>query len=145
MLQQPLNNPKHEAFAQHLAAGMGVHEAYREAGYKGNATAATRLKNDPAVAIRVASLQTDTAKRAEITREDIVKQLMEDRTFAKERGAPAAMISATMGIAKLLGHLVDKQEISGAGANPITGIKIEFVDPPKRAPAKKAKASEKTT
>ena len=123
MLNGPLQNPKHEAFARNLAAGMGVHEAYKAAGYAGNATAATRLKNDPSVTIRVTKLNGEaTAKAADamvVSKMDIAKQLDEDRAFAKEKGSASAMVAATMGKAKLFGHLVDKQEHSGPNGKPI--------------------------
>lgn len=144
MLNKPLTNARHERFARNLASGMGVHEAYKEAGYSGNATAATRLKNDPAVTIRVASLTTDATRKAAelmvVSKMDIAKQLDEDRAFAKERGSASAMVAATMGKAKLFGHLIDKQEHSGPDGGPLEAIRREIVDPVK----KKVSEGEKT-
>lgn len=113
MKSEPLKNVGHEAFAQNVAAGMGIADAYAKAGYKPNAAAATKVGKRSEVAIRIAALQTLTARNAAFTVQDMIKQLDEDRKFAKERGAPAAMISASMGKAKILGMLVDKQEITG--------------------------------
>lgn len=144
MLNGPLKNPRHEAFARNLASGMGVHEAYKAAGYAGNATAATRLKNDPAVSIRMTALSTEATRKAAdamvVTKIDIAKQLDEDRAFAKERGSASAMVAATMGKAKLFGHLIDKQEVSGPEGGPLETIRREIVDPV----AKKVKVGEKT-
>ena len=119
MKSEPLKNVKHEAFAQNVAKGMGIAEAYAAAGYKPNPASATKVHKRPEVTIRIAALQTETAKRAAFTVQDMIKQLDEDRAFAKERGAPAAMISASMGKAKVLGMLVDKQEVTGKDGGPV--------------------------
>lgn len=135
MKSAPLINAKHEQFCRNMAAGMGVHEAYLAAGYTGKAPAAARLHAKPEVTIRIAALQTETAKRAAITREDIAAQLKKDWEFARKNGHSAAAISASMGLAKLLGMLVDKQEHSGPAGGPIEKIVVEFADAPKKAKA----------
>lgn len=105
-----LSNPRHEAFAQALAKGKSAAEAYVLAGYKPNDGNAIRLKGNERVAARLAELQGKAAERAVLTAEDIAKQLDEDRTFARENGAAAAAVSATMGKAKVLGLIVDRSE-----------------------------------
>lgn len=127
----PLLNAKHEAFCQNMAKGMGVREAYREAGYADNAASASKLYAKPDITIRITQLQTATAKKAQFTIQDMLKQLDEDRKFAREKGAPAAAISASMGKAKVLGMLVDKQEVTGRDGGPIAAITREIVDPGK--------------
>ena len=41
--------------------------------------------------------------------------LREDRDFARKHAKPSACVAATMGLAKLYGHLTDKTEITGKG------------------------------
>ena len=105
-----LDNPRHERFAQQLAKGKSATEAYTDAGYKGDRTAASRLSTNANVQARLAELLSKAAERAVVTVEDIAKQLDEDRVFARENGAAAAAVSATLGKAKVLGLIVEKSE-----------------------------------
>lgn len=105
-----LDNSRHEAFAQHLAKGLSASEAYTKAGYADSRSAASRLLTNVNVKARLAELQSRAAERTIVTVEDIAKQLDEDRTFARENGAAAAAVSATLGKAKVLGLIVDKAE-----------------------------------
>jgi hypothetical protein len=106
-----LSNPKHEAFAQGLAKGKTQADAYQDAGYKGDKTAASRLSTNVNIIARRAELQAKVAAKTGRTVEDIVKALDEDRELARQNGQVAAAITASMGIAKLLGMLVDKAQI----------------------------------
>ncbi len=109
--QLALLNARHESFAQGLAQGMTGDEAYAAAGYKPNQNNASRLKGKESIKSRVAFLQGEAAERNAVTVDDIVRQLDEARALARERGNAAAMVSATMGKAKVLGLIVDKQVI----------------------------------
>jgi hypothetical protein len=62
-----LRNPRHEKFAQELAAGKSAAEAYQRAGYIKNFGNCIRLKGNERVAARVAELQHGGAVRAEVT------------------------------------------------------------------------------
>lgn len=53
----PLPNPKHEAFAQAIAAGTALLDAYAKAGYSGHGSNARRLRSDDAVRARVDAIQ----------------------------------------------------------------------------------------
>ena len=105
-----LDNARHEAFAQCLAKGMTATEAYIKAGYKPNDGNAATLKGNQRVRDRLAELLAKAAERTIVTVEDIAKQLDEDRLFARENGAAAAAVTATMGKAKVLGLIVEKAE-----------------------------------
>lgn len=105
-----LDNPRHERFAQHLAKGKSATEAYTDAGYRGDRTAASRLSTNVNVQARLSELQAKAAERTIVTVEDIARQLDEDRKFARETGAAAAAVSATLGKAKVLGLIVEKSE-----------------------------------
>lgn len=107
-MSAPLTNEKHELFAQHLAKGELQKVAYAKAGYRGDEAAASKLADKPAVRARVAEILSRAAAKAEITVADIARQLDEDRDFAREMESPAAMVSATMGKAKVLGLIIEK-------------------------------------
>ncbi len=111
MIESALPNARHERFAQGLAKGLSGDEAYNAAGYKPNQNNASRLKAKESIRSRVAFLQGAAAERNAVTVDDIVRQLDEARDLARERGNAAAMVSATMGKAKVLGLIVDKQVI----------------------------------
>lgn len=105
-----LSNARHERFAQELAKGQSATDAYTAAGYKGDRTAASRLSSNVNVQQRLTELKSKAAERAIVTVEDIARQLDEDRQFARDNGAAAAAVAATMGKAKVLGLVVEKSE-----------------------------------
>ena len=53
----PLRNPRREAFAQHLAAGTKLFDAYEQAGFTSPRGNANRLEREPEVQTRVAELR----------------------------------------------------------------------------------------
>lgn len=57
-----LANPRHEFFAQELAAGKAMMDAYAAAGYRLSAAAAVKLAKD--VAMRVEELRAETTQKA---------------------------------------------------------------------------------
>lgn len=114
-----ITNPKRERFAQELAKGLDQAAAYRKAGYTGDKTAACRAAKLPAVVARVEELQARAAKRAEVTVADIARQLDQDRAFARKKGQASAAVSATLGKAKVLGLVVERQEHTGRNGGPI--------------------------
>jgi hypothetical protein len=111
-----LQNPRHEKFAQEFAAGKSAAEAYERAGYVKNSGNCIRLKGNERIAARVAEIQYGGAARAEVTIASVLGELEEARTFAKEKSNPSAMVSATMGKAKILGLVIDRREVGDVGA-----------------------------
>jgi phage terminase small subunit len=103
-----LTNPRHERFAQELAKGKSQADAYAEAGYAPSEPNASRLTRHDKVQARVAEIQERAAIRTEITLDTIIQQLAEDRAFARTLGNPSAAVAATMGLAKVTGHVTDK-------------------------------------
>lgn len=61
-----LDNPKHEAFAGHLARGLSQSRAYVQAGYNKNIAGASRLANSPAVIARVDELKKEVAQKIQV-------------------------------------------------------------------------------
>lgn len=108
--------PKREKFVQAYIETGNASEAYRKAGYSPNASdktvneAASRLLADSKVRARVDELKSHHAERHDVTVDDIRSMLLEDRKFAREMETPAAAVAATMGLAKLYGHLREKVE-----------------------------------
>jgi len=115
----PLANDKHERFCQAILRGETLAQAYVSAGYKPNEKNAARLKKNEGVAARIAELQEKAADMAAVTAADIARQLDEDRAFARQMEVPAAMVSATMGKAKVLGLIVEKHAGPDGGSIPV--------------------------
>lgn len=126
---------KQEAFVQaYIENGGNAAEAYRKAYNAEKMKAdviyvkACELLKSGKVAVRVKELRDQHAKRHEITVDRITEMLLEDRDLAKKVESPAAAVSASMGLAKLHGHLVER--VKGEG-NPlsVTHVKMVMVDP----------------
>lgn len=106
--------PKQEKFcALYIELG-NASEAYRQS-YNAKkmkpesiAVQAAKMLASPKIALRVDELRAEHAKRHSMTVDDIAAMLKQDREFARECETPAAAVSATMGLAKLYGHLRDK-------------------------------------
>lgn len=70
-----LSNPRHERFAQGLAAGKSSTDAYVEAGYKENRHNAASLAREEHISTRVQEILAKAAERAEITAEMVLREL----------------------------------------------------------------------
>jgi hypothetical protein len=118
-----LSNHRHELFAQAVAKGKSQREAYIDAGYSVRPEIAdvnaSRLLSGAKVADRVGELQERAAIKVELTLLDIVQMLTEDRELARTCEQSGSAVSASMGIAKLLGHLKDKVELTGKDGGPL--------------------------
>ena len=108
--------PKQEKFCQVYIETGNASEAYRQSYNTAkmkpetvNRTAKQLLDNRK-IAARLDELREEHAKRHEITVDTLVAELEEARKLAFETDKAAAAVSATMGKAKLLGLVVDKQE-----------------------------------
>ena len=108
--------PKQEKFCQVYIETGNASEAYRQS-YNASRTKpevvavkASQMLANGKVAVRIDALRALHQKRHEITVDDLVKELEEARKLAFETDKAAAAVSATMGKAKLLGLVVDKQE-----------------------------------
>ena len=130
---------KQEKFCMVYVETGNASEAYRQAYNCENMKEATINRNakmmidDNKISTRVKELKSGHTKRHELTIDDLVKQLEEARqvALALENPQCSAAISATMGTAKLLGLVVDKNETTGANGGAIqhaVSIKIEFDD-----------------
>lgn len=118
-MESPALTPKQEAFCLAFIETGNASEAYRRA-YKAERMKpetvnreAKALLDNPKIAARIARLRAGHVERHNFTVDDMIAQLDQDRTFARELKAPAAAITASMGKAKVLGLLTDKIEHSG--------------------------------
>ena len=99
-----LRNPRHERFAQELAAGKTADAAYVLAGYCENRSNAARLNADRDIQKRVAEIQSVGAERAAITVETLIAEAEDARSKAMaERGGANAAVAAVTAKAKLAG------------------------------------------
>jgi hypothetical protein len=110
--------PKQDAFCLAYVETGNAAEAYRRAYATASMSAgaisveASRLIDHPKVSLRLEELRSVHADRHNVTIGDIRRQLEEDRAFAQACKAPAAAVSATMGMAKLFGFLVEKRQVA---------------------------------
>lgn len=107
-----LSNPRHEMFAQAIAAGKGTRQAYLDAGYKTTPEAAdasgARLLGDARVQARVQELQAKAAEVTVETVERITAQLNEALNMAREQERPDRMVAAIVAKAKINGLIIER-------------------------------------
>ena len=111
--------PKQEVFAMAYVESGNASKAYKAAYYVNENTnnnsisvEASKLKNSPKITLRILEMQEDMRERLEVTIDGLTKELEYARVTAQENGQASAMVSATMGKAKLHGLLTDKAQIS---------------------------------
>ncbi len=115
-----LDNLQHETFCQEIAKGAGVGEAYAVAGYdcanKGAAAAsASRLLKTAKIQARVSEILNQAATRAVVSVQKVLEKLDRAYDLAERLEQPAAMVTASMGLAKVAGLIVDKKEVGKPG------------------------------
>src|SRR5262249_47385296 len=106
-----LSNSRHERFAQGLASGKSATEAYKDAGYKSDRTAASRLATNVNVQARVRELQTIAAERTKVTVSSLIREAEEVRGLAVAERQLSAANTAIVTKAKLAGLWVDRSEV----------------------------------
>lgn len=107
--------PKQEKFCIVYLETGNASEAYRQSYDAENMSQnalnreASVMLDNPKITQRIEQLRAPIIKKAQLTVEDLLKELEEARQLAIQTEAPAPAVSATMGKAKLLG--LDKQVI----------------------------------
>jgi phage terminase small subunit len=97
-----LRNPRHERFAQELAAGKTADAAYVMAGYRENRSNAARLNANRDIQKRVVEIQSVGA--AAVTVETLIAEAEEARSKAMgEKSGASAAVAAITAKAKLAG------------------------------------------
>jgi len=114
-----LNNPRHERFAQGLAAGKSASVAYVEAGFKANDGNASTLKGNQKVQDRVAELQARAVDGVLLTKAWVIEQLIDNVKRAKSGdkfdGATANRAVELLG--KELGMFIERRQDVPASAD----------------------------
>lgn len=130
---------KQEKFCMVYVETGNASEAYRQAYNAENMTQnavaveACRILDSPNISLRIKELKSGHTKRHEITIDDLVAELEEARACALngETKQTSAAVAATMGKAKLLGLVTDKQELTGKDGGAIQqaiSIHVDFGD-----------------
>ena len=114
--------PKQEAFAQAIVTGVNQSDAYRAAykvrpGTKAESVnvAASKLMADAKVTQRVAELREPVAKKAQITLESHLDDLMRLRNMAAKEKQYSAAITAEVARGKASGVHVEKSAVEHTG------------------------------
>lgn len=80
---------------------------------------ASRLFQNPMMALRVMELQEGIADRHAVTVDSLIIELEEARMIAKDNAQSSGAVAASMGKAKLSGLLIDRKEVTGKDGAPI--------------------------
>lgn len=125
--------PKQEDFCRYYIETGNASEAYRKAydceRMKPDSInrLAFALMNNVKIASRLEELRAEIARRHEVTEDSLIAELEEARDLAKNLMNPAAMVSATMGKAKITGFdkkILQHQNPDGSAIVPVTRIEI---------------------
>lgn len=121
-----LENPKYEKFAQGLAAGLDLNDAYVQAGYNPSPSNAHRLKNNEKVKARVTEIVSNISEKAEWDAAKRLKMLA-DIAERNHKVDARVTVSAIAEANKMQGSYAPaKTQIEG---NIVTEIKRVIVDP----------------
>lgn len=114
--------PRRLKFCQEYVKCGNASEAYRRSFSTKNMASTTVTNNahilmrDTDVSAMVRKLTVKTAAKAEkdldITVETTIRDLTDAMAFSKECGNPSALVNAIMGRGKVLGHVIDRKDIS---------------------------------
>jgi phage terminase small subunit len=111
----PLNNPRHERFAQALFEGHTADESYALAGYKPNDGNCIRLKGNERVQARLSESQVQVAKKSVVTVQSLLDELEHARARADGLDQLSAAVKAISEKAKISGLLVQRVEVGSPG------------------------------
>lgn len=110
-----------------IKCGVGT-QAARLAGYSNPKTAATRLKKNPKIKLKLDSLRQKAMQRAQLSLEKLLEELEEARQVAIDKEMAAAAVSASMGKAKLLGLDKPQKEQEEEKESEIPQVLVKFVE-----------------
>ena len=117
-----LSNARRELFAQEIAKGRTITEAYVVAGYKDNDGNAAKMANHPEIIDRVKEITGNAAIRAEVSisrfTQDLVRLAGKAEKMADDQDVPTGIGIARacfMDAAKLNGLVIDRKELGAPG------------------------------
>ncbi|WP_375249530.1 hypothetical protein [Sphingomonas sp.] len=100
-----LPNDRHEIFAQGRSRGMTIDAAYQAAGFRANASNASRLNRNEQIQSRIAELQAQAAEVAKID----AAWVLAKAAVLHEKAMDAGAFSAAKGALDLIGKHVEVQ------------------------------------
>lgn len=109
----PLKNARHERFAQELAKGATMLDAYAAADYAPNRGHASRLAANGNIVARVSELKGKAAERTLVTVASLTQRLLNIAEKGENsREAPLLSVAraSIMDVAKLNGLIIDKTQ-----------------------------------
>jgi hypothetical protein len=112
---KPLDDVKHEKFAQEIAKGRKPSDAYVAAGFKRHEGNASRLRNSEPVKARVSAILAKVAVNTEITVESLIAEVDEARIGAMKAGQYGVAIAATREKGVLSGKRIERAEVGKPG------------------------------
>lgn len=119
-----LPNPRHESFAQALAKGKTATEAYADAGYKGDRTAASRLSTNVNIRQRVKEIVGRVSEKAEWSAADRLAALKRISDAAEDED-PRVAVSAISEANKMQGSYPPSQHrLAGPNGGPIQTVDL---------------------
>ena len=131
-----LLNPRQQKFVQAIVEGKTQLEAYKAAGYsyakmsdENARRQAVKYMRTPRIAQALADARAAAIERISLSADDIVEQLMEARAIALscEPRQVGAAVAASMGAAKILGHIVEHRQVDITHHKPgISGQLVEL-------------------
>lgn len=109
--------PKQQRFVQAYVETGNATQSAIKAGYSKRSAMQIGEQNlrKHEIASAITAAQAKAAERHEITLDRISDMLKEDRAFARECNQAGAVVTATMGLAKLHGLIVDRQKAEIVG------------------------------
>src|SRR5215831_18193874 len=103
---------RYEMFCWGIVKGLSQRDAYQAAGYSRSDRHMNVIFKRPQIQRRIQEMRAQMRYKLKISVESLVVDLVDSRQRAIAAGEIANEISATMAIARLLGFLVDKNEVS---------------------------------
>lgn len=111
-----LRNPQHELYAQGRVSGLSKEEAYKQAGFTGGRRSMSAIESRPEVQARMKQLLDNAARRAELSRKDILDRVFQDWELSRKLGQMSAALKAGHMLGSELHKMfVDRKEIGSAG------------------------------
>jgi hypothetical protein len=108
-----LRNPQYELYAQSIASGLQHSEAKQKAGFKGKGK---HLRYKSEIVRRIKELLDNGAKRAELSRKDILDRILQDWETSRRLGQMASALKAAELMGKEMHKMfVERKEIGQAG------------------------------
>jgi hypothetical protein len=93
-----LENTRHEAFAQAVARGARVDQAYEDAGFAAGNDHGARLRTRPEVAERIGELRAGQAHLADASTEAVIAALLRLTKVAETAKSPGAIREARLAL-----------------------------------------------